>query len=116
MFFAENDLEVILNYLDNGYNTPKIIWTKSMRYEVLYTIGTELDKVCYTEAEKIPSWLGPAKMHPPIFPEIQENLCINGIYLRAFNKNPIFDEDVKLLFVIIEAYLLLPIGSTLRFD
>jgi len=78
-----------------------------MRYEVLYTVGTELDKVCYTENEKMADpgvsenkivWLGPARMHPPIFPEIQENLCINGIYLRNFNKNPIFDEDVNFYF------------------
>jgi len=104
LFVSENDLEVILNCLDNGSNTPKIIWTKLMRYEVLYTVGTELDKVCYHDHEKLGDskvsenkamWPGPARMHPPIFPEIQENLCINGIYLRNFNKNPIFDDDDK---------------------
>ncbi len=30
----------------------------------------------------------------PIFPEIEENIIIDHIYLKNFNKEPVFDEDV----------------------
>lgn len=106
MLLLENDLDRILDHLDNGYDSPKIIWTKLMRYELLYILHKEGEtvqnrwnrysgqEVKYSQAQDILMWEGPDKMNPPIFPEIKENLCINGIYLRNFNRNPGFDDEV----------------------
>ena len=102
--FIENDSEVALDYFDNGYESPKVIWTKLMRYEVLYClhqVGEALQIAWNQYAsdsvkvfENLVVWQGLEKMSRPTFPEIQENLNVDGIYLRTFNRDPVLENEV----------------------
>lgn len=91
--------------LDIGYSTPKVMWTKLMRHEVLLMLSIESDNIQgnwerYASEgirleDNIVFWGELYNKMFPIFPELEENLRIADIYLKNFNKSPGFDKDVN---------------------
>jgi len=93
----------VLNLIDNGYDTPKAMWTQLMRHEVLLLLTIEADQIENNwhkfEAAEIRItdnfmfWSELYNKMSPVFPELEENLCIDDIYLKNFNKEPKFEAD-----------------------
>ena len=94
-----------MELIDAGYDTPKSMWTKLMRHEVLLLLSIEGDHIQERwnkfEAKEIRItdnimfWSELHNKMSPIFPELEENIIIDQIYLKNFNKEPSFDSDVN---------------------
>jgi len=103
--FNENNLHEVVEALDKGYDTPRAMWTKLMRQEVLLI----LDKECFNIQEQWDKchqneidlshptimWDTKQEKEIPAFPEIEESLRIDDIFLNNFNKMPLADKNVR---------------------
>jgi hypothetical protein len=95
----------VLEILDNGYDSPTAMWTKLMRYEVVMILQRECDLIQQKWMnyksneiriiENVVFWDTLMNKIQPQFPEIQENLSIDDIYLKNFNKNPYLQPTVR---------------------
>jgi len=84
------------------------MWTKLMRHEVLLLLSIEGDSIqekwSKFEAKEIRItdnlvfWSDLNNKMIPIFPELEENIIIDHIYLKNFNKEPVFEGEVTLFF------------------
>ena len=77
-----------------------------MRHEVLLLLSMEGDSIhdkwnAVDEkeikiTENVVFWGDLYNKMLPIFPELEENLCVDQIYLKNLNKDPTFDDEVSL--------------------
>jgi len=101
--YGNQKADDVLNLIDTGYDTPKAMWTQLMRHEVLLLLTIEADQIENNwrkfEAKEIRItdnfmfWSELYNKMSPVFPELEENLCIDDIYLKNFNKEPKFEAD-----------------------
>jgi len=99
-------LEKMLSILDSGSELPSIFWTVLMRQETLLY----LDEInCIIQAkwsqqqkqeikiiENIVLWTECVKtVKQPTFPDLNNSIYIEGIYLQNLNKNPSFNQKVN---------------------
>lgn len=90
--------------LDKGCDEPKFMWTKFMRYETLLMLTKVCDTIQHNWTrqqgkeikiiEHIAFWEESTLQTYPVLPEIQNNLVVNGIFLKNFNKKPELDDQV----------------------
>jgi len=93
-----------LNLLDFGSERPTTFWTLLMRHEVLLYLN-EINAIIQAKwnqqrnkeikiIENLSLWTeGLKDIASPKFPDLFNNICIEGIYLQNLNKNPNFDDQ-----------------------
>lgn len=91
---------------DIDYDMPKIMWTNLMRQELLLRISKINDEIQQNWnnqhrseikiMENISFWKKESlSKEIPVFPELDNNILIDEIFLKNLNKKPQFDENVK---------------------
>ncbi len=101
----EKTVHEVVDLIDKGYDTLKCMWTSLMRQEVLYILKKETNNIQdqwdkSTKKEDDLSqprvlWEPIFEQELPVFPEVQESLCIEGVFLNNFNKAPVVDKEVR---------------------
>ena len=52
------------------------------------------DRVELNPEEQTPFWESTVEVEKPKFPEIEESIRVDGVYLKNFNRIPLLDKEV----------------------
>ena len=96
----------IIEIFDNGYSNPTVLWTPLMREEVLSILSAECDEIGKNWERNnlkvlpldgtVTFWDSSKEVPAPKFPEVQESLKAENIFLSNYNKSPALDKEVNI--------------------
>ena len=96
----------MLDILDFGSDEPTILWSQLMRHEALLFLN-EINNIVQVNWDKhenkeikiienLTFWSGSINtIKRPVFPDLTNNISIEGTFLQNLNKNPNFDPKVQ---------------------